>query len=150
VRSAQPPLFHGLTIVVMEGEYSHEWAELRKLRKRMLILAIALFAWMLSIHPVNFLVDRLSPAFAFGWFAIYPALILMLFVTVGEHTLWPCPRCGQPFHEFFGTFWRWVNPFTRRCLNCGLQKWVESDPEPKLKRALNPFRTDSLLKLNDR
>jgi hypothetical protein len=34
--------------------------------------------------------------------------------------------------------------FARRCVNCGLQKWVASEPDPKLKREL---RDDSILKL---
>jgi hypothetical protein len=134
----------------MEGEYSQEWAELRKLRKRMLILGLALVAALMSVHPVGFLADRVSAVFGFGWFAVCVVLILRLVFTIGENTYWPCPRCGESFHRLSGPFWNWVNPFARGCLNCGLPKWMESDPDPKLKRELNPFRTDSLLKLNDR
>src|SRR5262245_52533269 len=127
----------------MEGEYSQEWTELRRLRTRMLILVLALIATVMFMPVVNLAADQLSPLFGFGWVAIWAILVLRLLFTVGEHTYWSCPRCGKSFHRLFGSFWNWDNPFARRCLNCGLPKWMESDPDPTLKRDLNPFRTDS-------
>jgi hypothetical protein len=134
----------------MEGEYFQEWQELRKLRKRMLILALVLSAGFMPVNLIGWLADKVSPLFGFGWFAICAGLMLRLVFTIGEHTYWACPRCGKSFHEVCGTFGRWVNPFARRCLNCGLPKWVESDPNPNLKLELNPFRTDTIFGLNKR
>ena len=45
-----------------------------------------------------------------------------------------CPRCGQMFFRSWDDrpwrrTWR-SNPFTRRCLHCGLPKWSD-DPEER-------------------
>jgi hypothetical protein len=50
------------------------------------------------------------------------------------HAEFRCPACGKHFHR---TNW-WHNPFSRRCLNCGLPKYQEpSPPNP----ATNPPAT---------
>jgi hypothetical protein len=76
--------------------------------------------------------------------------LLIKFVLVSaEYGYWSCPRCGKPFHYAERWFGRWNNPFARRCVHCGLPKWVNSDPEPKLKHELDPFRSDSIFKMSD-
>jgi hypothetical protein len=45
-----------------------------------------------------------------GWAAVWIALIL-------RHAFSRCPRCGR----LFNMNWEIGNPFTQRCLNCGLE-----------------------------
>ena len=77
-------------------------------------------------------------------FAAWVIVLLRFFFVSGEYVYWPCPRCGKPFHylhylvRWYG---RWNNPFARHCVHCGLAKWADSDPDPKLKRELDPFRS---------
>jgi len=78
-----------------------------------------------------------------GWVAV----LLRFFFVSSEYVYWSCPRCGKPYHYLVRWYGRWNNPFARRCVHCGLPKWVDSDPDPKLKRELNPFRSDSVFKL---
>lgn len=40
-------------------------------------------------------------------------------ITHIRRMLWPCPRCGRPFH----VTWSYGNPYSRRCVHCGLPKW---------------------------
>lgn len=132
----------------MEGEYTQEWAELRKLRRRMFRVAGAGVALLLVV-PLDAYVSR-STAKIIGLVLIVGWIVLLLryFFLSFEYVYWSCPRCGEPFH--YATNWcgRWNNPFAQRCVHCGLPKWVNSDPDPKLKRELDPFRSDSIFKLS--
>ena len=80
-------------------------------------------------------------------FAAWVVVLLRFFFMSGEYVYWSCPRCGKPFHYLVRWYGRWDNPFARRCVHCGLPKWVYSDPDPKLKHELDPFRSDSIFKL---
>jgi hypothetical protein len=56
-----------------------------------------------------------------------PLLACLALVTlVGmPATLFRCPRCNRRF--FYTLLWR--NPFTDRCLYCGLPNWAKQVPE---------------------
>ena len=131
----------------MEAEYTQEWAQLRRLRRRMFTVAAAGMALFLLV-PLDAYMSRsvakiIGPVLLVGWLV----LLLRYFFLSYEYVYWSCPRCGAPFH--FSTKWygRWNNPFAQRCVHCGLRKWMDSDLDPKLKRELDPFRSDSTFKL---
>ena len=134
----------------MEGEYSHEWAELRRLRRWMFRVAAAgAVILILGAVPLVTTDVSLSSAKIIGLvlFAAWVIVLLRFFFVSGEYVYWSCPRCGKPYHYLVRWYGRWNNPFARHCVHCGLPKWVDSDPDPKLKRQLDPFRSDSIFKL---
>ena len=64
------------------------------------------------------LFSTFTPAFAlaFAWMAF--------FVIAGNvFVRFPCPRCGK---AFFAKWW-YQNTFARRCVHCGLPKYVEAN-----------------------
>ena len=135
----------------MAGEYSQEWDELRRLRGRILAVA-AVGAGIFVAVPLVTAFFSLAAVRIVGFvlFAAWVVVLLRFFFVSGEYMLWSCPRCGKPFHYVPRWYGRWSNPFARRCVHCGLPKWVDSDPDPKLKHELHPFRTNSILKLDQK
>jgi predicted RNA-binding Zn-ribbon protein involved in translation (DUF1610 family) len=131
----------------MEGEYTLEWSELRRLSRRMLRVAgtgvALLLAVPLSAYVPHSAAKIIGLALLVGWVGV----LLRYFFLSYEYVYWSCPRCGEPFHYRTKWYGRWNNPFAQRCVHCGLPKWVDSDPDPKLKRELDPFRSDSTFKL---
>jgi len=133
----------------MQGEYSGEWAQLRGLQHRTFIavlaaaLVLAVVPLMTSLMPPN----RFRGVVGLFLLAVWVWALIRLFLTTLTYVSWPCPRCGKPFHRVDWCFGRWINPIARRCVHCGLPKWVDSDPDPKLKGELDPFRSDSTFKL---
>jgi hypothetical protein len=81
--------------------------------------------------------------------AAWVVLLFRFFYVSCEYVYWACPRCGKPFHYVARWYGRWNNPFARRCVHRGLPKWADFDPDPKLKHELDPFRSDSILKLGE-
>ena len=134
----------------MDSEYSQEWAELRRLRKRVLVIVLA-GAGVFVLVPLvtTYAFPSAAKVIGLGLFAAWVVLLLRFFFVSGEYGYWSCPRCGKPFHCVARWYGRWNNPFAHRCVHCGLPKWVESDPNPRLKHELDPFRNDSILKLGD-
>jgi hypothetical protein len=131
----------------MEGEYSQEWAELRRLRRRVLTVVFG-GATVFALVPLSrFAPQRAANALGFALFAAWVFLLVKFFFASGEYVHWSCPRCGKPFHYIAHWYGRWNNPFARRCVHCALPKWADSDPDPKLKHELDPFRNDSIFKL---
>lgn len=133
----------------MQGEYSEEWVELRRLRRSVLTIVLA-GAAVLAVVP---LMTGLMPPSGFrgvvglALLAAWVFLLIKFFLVSFEYVLWSCPRCGKPFHRLERWFGRWINPFARRCVHCALPKWSDSEPDPKLKRDLDPLRNDSVFKL---
>ena len=134
----------------MDGEYSQEWAELRRLRRRVLTVVFAAMA-VFALVPLTTALARQSVAkiFGLGLFAAWVYLLVKFFFVSFEYIYWSCPRCGKPFHYVMHWYGRRNNPFARRCVHCCLPKWADSDPDPKLKHELDPFRNDSIFKLGD-
>lgn len=136
-------------MVRMPGDYSEEWYELRSLRKQLLRYAAGVVCILVVFGLGGFIPTTISK-----WIGI-PLMLTWLFLLVRfyflglKYSYWACPRCGEPFHYLRGRFGHWNNPAAGKCVHCGLPKWVESDPDPTLKRELDPFRTDSIFKLSD-
>src|SRR5215475_2540540 len=120
----------------MKGEYSQEWAELRRLRRRVFIVALAGVLVLALVNLLHFLPHGVSKVLGFGLFAAWAFLLIRFFFVSGEYILWSCPRCGEPFHYKSRWYGRWNNPLARRCVHCGLPKWADNDPDPELKRKL--------------
>jgi len=133
----------------MDGEYTPEWAVLRGLRRRILLTALAGVIPLLLTPVANLLPHRWSLASGLVLVVSWAVLLFRFFFLLFEHAYWPCPRCGKPFHYKTGFLGHYHNPFARRCVYCQLPKWAESDPDPKLKHELDPFRSDAVLKLGD-
>ena len=140
-----------LELSAMAGEYLQEWDHLRRLRRRIFAI-VAIGAGILVAVPLVTALLSLAVAKIVGFvlFAGWAVALLRFFFVSGEYVLWPCPRCGKPFHYVTRWYGRWTNPFSPRCVHCGLPKWVDSDPDPKLKHELHPFRTNSILKLDQK
>ena len=133
----------------MEGEYSHEWAELRRLRRRVFTVVVAGAAVFVLLPLTRFTPQGFAKTLGVALFVSWGLLLVRFFLDTAKYVYWSCPRCGKPFHLVAHWYGRWNNPFARRCVHCGLPKWVDSDPDPKLKHELDPFRTDSIFKLGD-
>jgi hypothetical protein len=137
-------------ISCMSGEYSDEWAELRRLRRRVLTVVFAGAAVFVLVPLVStFASHTAAKVVGLALFAAWVVVLFRFFFVSGEYVYWSCPRCGKPFHYVARWYGRWNNPIARRCVHCGLPKWVDSDPNPKLKRDLDPFRNDSIFKLGE-
>jgi len=133
----------------MNGEYLQEWAELRRLRRRVLGIVLAGVS-VYVLLTVSLLAPRtVAKLLGLGLFAAWVALLIAFFWAGLSYVYWSCPRCGKAFHYKSFFLGRWSNPFARRCLHCSLPKWADSDPDPTLKHELDPFRTDPILKLGD-
>lgn len=128
----------------MDGEYSYEWAVLRKIQRRMLKAFLGGIAVVFLVPLANRV-----PLMGFAVFGVWAIIVYTLFIGNAQYMLWSCPRCGKPFHTRISRFGRWGNPFARRCINCGLPRWIQSDPDPILKQELSPFRIDVTFKLAD-
>jgi hypothetical protein len=133
----------------MYGEYHEEWQELRTLRRRIIVAACVGLACLLLLGEVRLLPPLWSRSIGLAALASWCVSLYTFFYNEGQYCSWSCPRCGERFHWKQYRFGRNVNPFARRCLHCALPKWAETDPNPDLKRQLDPFRTDKILGLND-
>lgn len=126
------------------GEYSSEWDELRRLHRRLLKVAAAGIATFGLIPVANSL-----RGIGFFLFVAWVIVLVTLFSTLMNLSYWACPRCGKPFHYIQRTFGNINNPFAGQCIHCGLPKWADTDPDPRLKHDLDPFRTDQIFKVGD-
>jgi hypothetical protein len=133
----------------MVGEYSREWAELRRLRRQVLRIVFAGVAVFVLVPLNRFAPQNFSKTLGFALFAAWAFLLIRFFLVSSAYVYWSCPRCGKPYHYSSRWYGRWNNPLARRCVHCGLPKWADSDPDPKAKHELDPFRSDSIFKLGD-
>ncbi len=72
------------------------------------------WGWAIAVIPLACvggpLLHEGFTAFMIGWMAVWLGLI-------ARHALSRCPRCGM----LFNMSWVTGNPFTQRCLSCGLE-----------------------------
>lgn len=97
------------------------WDEYRR-RRRAFWLAIPLaIVWFVLGSLVCDVLVRYGFNGTLTWFLIaaLPAQGYLM-VSALRRSLWPCPRCGRPFH----CTWLYGNWFVRRCVHCGLPKWT--------------------------
>jgi len=118
-------------------------------RRRIIVAACCGFACLLALGALHLLPPPWSRFIGWLAFVLWCVSLYAFFYNEGQYSSWSCPRCGERFHWKQYRFGRNINPFARRCLDCGLPKWVETDPDPDLKRKFDPFRTDKILGLRD-
>jgi hypothetical protein len=139
-----PPF--GLESGIYSGEYSWEWAELRRLYRKVLIVLAGLVA-IFGIFALVALADA-PDWFGLPLFLGWAGAGVTLFLTLAHIIHWSCPRCGNLFHAQYKVG-HMANPFARKCIHCGLPKWADPDPDPRLKLELYPFRSDQIYKLGE-
>jgi hypothetical protein len=92
-----------------------QWREYRKRRN---LFLFAFLGFVPTVGAFGSLTRRmphtevLFAIFAFSWMAFFAVAIIRL-------NSWRCPRCGN----WFAAKWWYRNPFTQRCLHCGLPKY---------------------------
>ena len=100
--------------------YSEQWKNYRRWRRLLLLIFLGYIpgVWLISTSLTRYLNwEHAEMVIALSW--------MFAFAVIGiRFTLWPCPRCGR---GFFATWW-YSNQFARKCVHCGLPKWIESDP----------------------
>ena len=83
----------------MEGEYSQEWAELRRLRQRVLTVALAGASVFVLVPLINrYASHSAAKVIGLALFAAWVVLLFRFFYVSCEYVYWACPRCGKPFH----------------------------------------------------
>lgn len=133
----------GLKSAGMNAEYSRDWAELRRLRRQLIewaALTFAVFAGLECAVGMLHVARWIGQVFLFAWLA----LLVKLSLIVSAYALWPCLRCGKPFHcrLRLGSAKPLVVLFLvptlarRNCVHCGLPKWTDANPAPTPKREL--------------
>ena len=113
----------------MIGMYSYKWEERRKMRRLVLVLVIVGLLIFALVPLANHVSEAIRRGVAYLLFGAWAAVCVTLFAFYILYIYWDCPRCGKPYHMKGGFFWRWINPFTRRCLHCGLPKWDNGPQE---------------------
>ncbi len=104
--------------------YRSSWEEYRrsrtKVRKWVVALSIV-FVGMVVVGVVNSVSgQRLQMIFPIWGFAFIVCWLGISFTQL-KLVRWPCPRCGNSFHGF------WGRPFMpRKCCYCGLPRWQDS------------------------
>ena len=101
----------------MPMNYDESWRNLRtRIRLFWIIWAGGIPVIMLVVIPLSH-VFRNATLWVGGGLGV---LWLGGFAVAGIYrSLFRCPRCGRRF--FLGS--RWLNPYARKCLNCGLKRW---------------------------
>jgi hypothetical protein len=75
----------------MDGEYSQERAELRKLRRRMFRVAIVGVAVAVLVSVTGVVRGTVATALGVIFFAAWVAVLIRFFLIVGDYSYWPCP-----------------------------------------------------------
>ena len=105
--------------------YEPYWLELKR-RERVFNLLFWLYVPAFVVAVLLF--DRFVHALTPWLFLIFSTGWMLGLCWFGIQVLaWRCPRCmGTYFSRALlpGGLLRRVNPFTRRCLHCGLRKWT--------------------------
>lgn len=93
--------------------YTPQWETLRRYEVIYYVVWLggAILALVLSMH-----FPALKDVFGVLWIAAF-------FAAVSLKGSFRCPRCGNPFFSRPHALGRFNNPFTRKCLHCGLPKW---------------------------
>jgi hypothetical protein len=105
---------------IQEMSVSHDpWQVYRRRRWIARVCLLLLIIPGTCLHNILLEHEKMNPvaAFCLSWGIL---LVIFLFFHLSWF-LWPCPRCGKPFHK------RGLHSslFNRHCLNCGLPKWAK-------------------------
>ena len=112
----RPPVLDYAPPAVPPGVYARQW---RTYRRRNAAVAVVFVGGVFAPAILHALLEamavgKLAAPFAFAvWFG-------SLLVVGRRAGIWPCPRCGGPFHARPGC----RNSFARKCLHCELPLWA--------------------------
>ena len=106
------------------------WDEYRRRRRAFRLSFLLALLWLVPGSMTRrFLVERC------GWddilaFCLAVGLPVLGIISAAhlKKVLWPCPRCGRPFH----VGWFDSNAFSRRCVHCRLPLWKTEPAEADL------------------
>jgi hypothetical protein len=87
-----------------------EAAKKIRIRRRFAFILFLFFVPAVSVIDTLFDSDVISIPFGLTYFAVTGLLFISLAFS-------KCPRCKK----FFFSTWFWSNPFTNKCLHCGLR-----------------------------
>lgn len=97
-------------------DYDSQWKELDK-RSRVVWGMFAAYAP--AVSGFAFLAAMLMQAASGPLDLLVAVTYIVVSLMFSAHlSNFPCPRCGQPFFRTKS----WGNPFSRRCMHCGLQR----------------------------
>lgn|GEM_PF-3065846 len=116
----------------MTHGYQEQWQAYRVRKRNLTLLLVAQFFGIIPFLTLVAFIDRkvflatslVMPA-AWMWGLWYISTVFRL-------RIFPCPRCGK---NFFGNIPDWsffTKPrafFGRECVNCGLRKFANSQPD---------------------
>jgi hypothetical protein len=100
-----------------QENYAAAWADLRW---RIRLFWIVFLTYLPGVALITWLWPNLFEGL--GFIVAIPWMIAFIIAGFYRHSF-GCPRCGK---WFFSTDW-WQNPFSRKCLHCGLQRWAKPD-----------------------
>jgi hypothetical protein len=108
-----------------QPDYTAAW---RDYRKRRLIFWTVALAYAPGVTAITICVGLPLSALSgikpdYFFFFIGGSWMLAMVVAGWRIVLFPCPRCGK----WFSSTLLYRNPFTTKCLHCGLEKWAISD-----------------------
>jgi hypothetical protein len=98
------------------------WGEYRR-RRRMFLLAVLLLPlWLVPGATIHHVLAGYgySAASLVTFLAVVVPPMACVMVACLRVMAWPCPGCGRFFH----VRWYYGNVFARRCVHCGLPKWM--------------------------
>jgi hypothetical protein len=105
----------------LEKQVSDTWAEYKRRSALFAFVFILFIPWMLA---ADFFISRshewhLDPdKVMMGALIAFAAVFAWVSWRV---VLWPCPRCGKPYH----LKWYFLKTFSMACVHCGLKKWAD-------------------------
>ncbi len=101
--------------------YASEWEEYRKRRNAFLLILLTYIPGVFVIGtPLARILGSEAPMY------VIAILWMIAFALAGWRlTYWKCPRCEK---WFFATWW-FCNQLARKCVHCGLPKWVAQNAE---------------------
>ena len=95
----------------------------KEYRRRCWVFRLALLltpAWMIYAASIRTSLVGYGLSHDSASFLTFMPMLALLIVAHLRRILWPCPRCGRPFH----VTWWYSNTWARRCVHCGLPKWT--------------------------
>ncbi len=98
------------------------WNEYRRRCWVFRLLLLMTPAWIIYAASIQTSLISYGLSHGTAFYSTFMPMMALLIVANARRMLWPCPRCGRPFH----VTWWYGNPWGRRCVHCGLPKWTST------------------------